>query len=60
MNIAEVRCRKCNRLLGKGIPGNFEVKCPRCGTINVFLNNKQIIELHERAKIDTMEDRHVG
>lgn len=58
--MTEVRCGKCNRLLGKGIPGNIEVKCPRCGTINTFLNNKQTIEPRERARIDTIGGRHVG
>lgn len=29
----EMRCGKCNKLLGKGI-GDFEIKCPRCGTMN--------------------------
>ncbi len=54
----EVRCKKCNRLLGKGVPGNMEVKCPRCGMINIF-NNKQTIEPQKRAKIDTVEGHYV-
>lgn len=29
----EMRCKKCNKLLGKGI-GQFEIKCPRCGEMN--------------------------
>jgi phage FluMu protein Com len=29
----DVRCKKCNKLLGK-IGGPYEIKCPRCGTIN--------------------------
>src|SRR5690625_3825659 len=29
----EVRCHKCNRLLGK-TNGDYEIKCPRCGTLN--------------------------
>jgi len=58
--VIEVRCGNCNRLLGKGTPGDIEVKCPRCGTMNIFLNNKQTIEPLERARIDSMEGRHVG
>ena len=30
----EVRCRKCNKLLGY-INGTYEIKCPRCGEINL-------------------------
>lgn len=30
----EVRCGHCNRLLGKGEVRDFEIKCPRCKTIN--------------------------
>jgi phage FluMu protein Com len=30
----EFRCRKCNKLLGK-IDGNAEIKCFRCGTLNI-------------------------
>ena len=30
----EFRCRKCNKLLGK-IDGNAEIKCSRCGTLNI-------------------------
>jgi LSD1 subclass zinc finger protein len=29
----DVRCKKCNKLLGK-IDGAYEIKCPRCGEIN--------------------------
>lgn len=30
----EIRCGHCNRLLGKGEVLDFEMKCPRCKTIN--------------------------
>jgi len=53
-NAGEIRCRECNKLLGKGRPGSLEVKCPRCGELNYFSTEPQ-----ERAEIDTMEDRHV-
>lgn len=29
----EVRCMKCNKLLGH-IKGEYEIKCPRCKTLN--------------------------
>lgn len=32
----EVRCGHCNRLLGKGEVRDFEIKCPRCKTINIL------------------------
>ena len=31
--IAEHRCQRCNRLLGK-FNGQAEIKCPKCGKIN--------------------------
>jgi LSD1 subclass zinc finger protein len=29
----EIRCKKCNKLLGY-VKGEYNIKCPRCGTIN--------------------------
>ena len=34
----EVRCGECNRLLGRGIILDLQIKCPRCKTINQFKN----------------------
>ena len=34
------RCSECHKLLAKLMPGrhgNFEIKCPRCGTLNTIL-----------------------
>ena len=33
-----LRCKKCGRLLGRSPVGNgiVEIKCPRCGTYNIF------------------------
>lgn len=31
--MTDVRCTKCNKLLGK-VEGDYEIKCPRCGTMN--------------------------
>lgn len=30
----EIRCDGCNKLLGKGIWVELQVKCPRCKTMN--------------------------
>jgi|LGOV01.1.fsa_nt_gb phage FluMu protein Com len=36
----ELRCRSCNKLLGKVDKGNeiscLELKCPRCGNMNQY------------------------
>lgn len=36
--MTELRCEKCNRLLGKTITlnGFIEIKCTKCGHINKF------------------------
>jgi len=35
---SELRCSNpnCKKLLGKGIPGTIEIKCPRCKTLCRF------------------------
>lgn len=35
MELKEVRCKKCNKLLAK-VKGCVEIKCTRCNTTNVF------------------------
>lgn len=32
----EIRCRRCGRLLMKGLVRAVEVKCPKCGFIQVI------------------------
>jgi len=32
----DIRCCKCNRLLMKGKVEYVEVKCPRCGSMQIF------------------------
>lgn len=32
----EIRCKKCNRLLMKGKVVTAEIKCPKCGYMNVY------------------------
>jgi len=33
----DIRCSQCGRLLGKKMEIRYgEIKCPRCGAINIF------------------------
>ncbi len=34
----EIRCQKCKRLLMKGTIIAIEIKCPKCGYIQIFSN----------------------
>lgn len=34
LKLKEIRCKKCNRLIGK-VKGAAEIKCPRCATVNI-------------------------
>ena len=45
--MTEIRCKKCNKLLGY-IDGKYEIKCPRCGEMNVYAGIMQ--GLHEAIK----------
>jgi phage FluMu protein Com len=38
----EIRCKKCNKLLGKQLEGSVDVVCPRCGVFNHFDSKKNI------------------
>lgn len=38
LGLDETRCKKCHKLLGY-IDGRFEIKCPRCGEMNVGKEN---------------------
>lgn len=40
MNLKEFRCSNCNRLLGK-IDGRAEIVCPRCKTLNRYINHAE-------------------
>jgi len=31
----QIRCRKCNRLLMKGEVKHIEIKCPKCGYLQI-------------------------
>ncbi|WP_144681719.1 Com family DNA-binding transcriptional regulator [Desulfobotulus alkaliphilus] len=32
----DIRCRRCRRLLMKGLVVKVEVKCPKCGSLQLF------------------------
>lgn len=32
----EIRCKRCKRLLMKGHVKTVEIKCPKCGYIQIF------------------------
>ncbi|WP_414711286.1 Com family DNA-binding transcriptional regulator [Spongiibacter sp. UBA1325] len=34
VRVQEIRCSRCNRLLGKGQYVRIEIKCPRCKFFN--------------------------
>lgn len=36
MELKEIRCRRCNKLLAKADTGELEIKCPRCGAYNIL------------------------
>lgn|GEM_PF-1332264 len=36
MTMAEIRCKKCRRLLMKGAVMAVEIKCPKCGHIQTI------------------------
>ena len=35
-DMREIRCKKCNRLLMKGEIIKVEIKCPKCGYIQIL------------------------
>ncbi|OGZ72584.1 MAG: hypothetical protein A2908_03525 [Candidatus Staskawiczbacteria bacterium RIFCSPLOWO2_01_FULL_38_12b] len=36
-NFYSFRCKQCNKLLAMNVFGSFEIKCMRCGTLNILL-----------------------
>lgn len=43
-----IRCPKCNKLLFKANSASVEIKCPRCGALNVItVLNRNNHESHE-------------
>ena len=39
----EIRCKKCGKLLGR-IDGEYEIKCPRCKTMNTNKNIRESVK----------------
>jgi len=37
---AEIRCASCNKLLAKGQALALYIKCPRCKTLNAFIDSQ--------------------
>ena len=35
--MTEIRCKKCNRLLMKGLVACVEIKCAKCGYLNRYI-----------------------
>lgn len=55
----ELRCSKCNKLLGKYSEcKQLEIKCPRCGLSNLLVNNLICSEEKQRIRlIDAKSER---
>lgn len=50
----QIRCIKCSKLLAKGHPlGNFEIKCTRCGALNIVFDQvtDQVIIVNPEGKV---------
>lgn len=38
LKLEEIRCKQCNKLLAKeNMKGVLEIKCARCGSVNVIV-----------------------
>ncbi len=40
MGLKHIRCKKCGRLLFKGRIERIEIKCPKCGYVQIIDSNK--------------------
>ena len=50
MELKEIRCRRCNKLLAKAGTGELEIKCPRCGAYNILKAESFKTERPERPQ----------
>ncbi len=41
--MTEIRCKKCRRLLMKGAVTVVEIKCPKCGYIQIIEGGESVI-----------------
>lgn len=58
MELIEVRCKSCDKLLGR-FEGKGEVKCPRvnCGGKNIFDTEKGTVKFTPKQNHVAMKDR---
>ncbi|RJQ54535.1 MAG: Com family DNA-binding transcriptional regulator [Nitrospiraceae bacterium] len=56
--MTEIRCKRCRRLLMKGEVKSVEIKCPKCGYIQMVEEGKKKLnrKLQSAASVRTMED----
>ncbi len=50
----EVRCKKCNKLLGRNLDGRIEIVCPRCSTFNAI----EVLITADKDNIKSYVDKH--
>ncbi|MFV0421179.1 Com family DNA-binding transcriptional regulator [Oleidesulfovibrio sp.] len=51
----EIRCGQCNRLLAKGDVRELEIKCRRCGTMNLVRTtrpSREAREAHSEKRVE--------
>ena len=52
--MTEIRCKKCNRLLMKAESVHAEIKCPKCGYLNLILTHMLGVLQYDAEKIGTI------
>ncbi len=53
----EIRCKKCNRLLMKGEIIEVEIKCPKCGYVQILRGEGESKREVSKAKGDVSAAR---
>ncbi len=48
--MTEIRCKKCNRLLMKGVVSLVEIKCPKCGYLQRVVSAFEFDAYKENAE----------
>ncbi|MCA9484547.1 MAG: Com family DNA-binding transcriptional regulator [Nitrospina sp.] len=43
----QIRCRKCNRLLMKGAVFRIEIKCPKCGYLQLIFQQQAMASVRK-------------
>lgn len=59
MALKKMRCKKCGRLLFKGAIRTIEIKCPKCGYVQVFNNSplKALDMLYKGSRVSQHIER---